>query len=129
MQSKIEKETAGESGRYLGRIDGVDGQAELDFTIRGPKLISADHTEAPMSMRGTGAAMALVEYHDRRRARRRVQGRSDLSLCARAIPKASRMGGRDGGRAFGQIGTAAKRSRDSGGSRTPKPGQAASDET
>ena len=64
MQSeiKIEKQTAGESGRYLGRIDGVDGQAELDFTVRGPKLISADHTEAPLSMRGTGAAMALVEF-------------------------------------------------------------------
>ncbi len=58
----IEKQVAGTSGRYVGRIDGVDGEAELRFTVRGPSLISADHTEAPASMRGTGAAMALVEH-------------------------------------------------------------------
>jgi len=58
----IEKRVAGTSGRYVGRIDGVDGEAELIFTVRGPGLISADHTEAPASMRGTGAAMALVEH-------------------------------------------------------------------
>ena len=58
----IEKRVAGTSGRYGGRIDGVDGEAELIFTVRGPGLISADYTEAPASMRGTGAAMALVEY-------------------------------------------------------------------
>jgi len=58
----IEKRVAGTSGRYVGRIDGVDGEAELIFTVRGPSLISADHTEAPASMRGTGAAMALVEH-------------------------------------------------------------------
>ena len=58
----IEKQVAGTSGRYVARIDGVDGEAELRFTIRGPSLISADHTEAPASMRGTGAAMALVEH-------------------------------------------------------------------
>ncbi len=59
---QIEKQTAGESGRYLGRIDGVEGEAELDFAILVPKLIGADHTEAPASMRGTGAAMALAEH-------------------------------------------------------------------
>ena len=53
---------ASPSGRYIGRIEGVDGKAELIFTVRGPGLISADHTEAPASMRGTGAAMALVEH-------------------------------------------------------------------
>lgn len=58
----IEKRVAGTSGRYVGRIDGVDGEAELHFTVRGPTLISADHTKAPTSMRGTGAAMALVEH-------------------------------------------------------------------
>jgi uncharacterized protein len=57
----IEKRVARTSGRYVGRIDGVDGEAELHFTVRGPTLISADHTEAPTSMRGTGTAMALVE--------------------------------------------------------------------
>ena len=57
-----EKGVTGRSGRYVARIDGVDGEAELRFTVRGPSLISADHTEAPVSMRGTGAAMALVEH-------------------------------------------------------------------
>ena len=50
------------SGRYVGRIDGVDAQAELIFTVRGPSPISAERTEAPASMRGTGAAMALIEH-------------------------------------------------------------------
>jgi uncharacterized protein len=58
----IETRVAGTSGRYVGRIDGVDGEAELIFTVRGPSLISADHTEAPANMRGTGVAMALVEH-------------------------------------------------------------------
>ncbi len=43
-------------------IDGVDGEAELIFTVRDSSLIRADHTEAPASMRGTGAALALVEH-------------------------------------------------------------------
>ena len=60
--TRIEKRVAGTSGRYVGRIDGVEGEAELLFTVRGPALISADHTEALESMRGTGAAMALVEH-------------------------------------------------------------------
>ena len=58
----IEKRLDGTSGRYVGRIDGLDGEAALRFTVRGPSLISADHTEAPASMRGTGAALAIVEY-------------------------------------------------------------------
>ncbi|WOF43073.1 N-acetyltransferase [Sphingopyxis indica] len=48
--------------RYLGRIDGIDGAAEIVYTQRGPDLISADHTEATESMKGTGAAAALVVY-------------------------------------------------------------------
>jgi hypothetical protein len=32
----IEKRVAGTSGRYVGRIAGVDGEAELVFTVRGP---------------------------------------------------------------------------------------------
>jgi hypothetical protein len=43
----IEKQVAGTSGRYVARIDGVDGEAGLRFTVRGPSLISADHTEEP----------------------------------------------------------------------------------
>ena len=61
-QIRIEKQTTGTSGRYVARIDGIPGEAEITFTIRGPTLISADHTGAPDSMRGTGAAAALVEF-------------------------------------------------------------------
>ena len=58
----IEKRVDGTSGRYVARIDGVDGDAELLFTVRSPSLIGADHTEAPASMRGSGVAMALVDH-------------------------------------------------------------------
>lgn len=49
-------------GRYVARIAGIEGEAEITFTVRGDDLISADHTGAPESMRGTGAAAALVNY-------------------------------------------------------------------
>ncbi len=57
----IEKEDTGSGGRYVARVDGRDGMAQLAFTRRGPRLISADHTEAPVSLHGTGVARALVE--------------------------------------------------------------------
>lgn len=52
----------GRHGRYVGRIDGNPGVAQIVFTHRGPGLVSADHTEADDSMRGTGAAAALVRH-------------------------------------------------------------------
>ncbi len=59
----LSREDGGERrGRYVARIDGVEGEAEITFTKRGPGLISADHTGAPESMRGTGAAAALVSF-------------------------------------------------------------------
>jgi len=58
----ITKDDDGQSGRYVARIAGVAGEAELTFTHRGPGLISADHTGAPDSMKGTGAAAALVDF-------------------------------------------------------------------
>lgn len=59
---KIEREDNGDAGRYVARIAGIDGEAEITFTRRGPKVISADHTGAADSMKGTGAALALVEF-------------------------------------------------------------------
>jgi len=59
---KIEREEAGRKGRYVARIAGIEGEAEITFTLRGPGVISADHTGAPDTMRGTGAALALVEF-------------------------------------------------------------------
>jgi len=61
-EMRIEKQVTDGGGRYVARIDGIDGEAEITFTVRGPSLISADHTAAPDSMRGTGAAMGLVTY-------------------------------------------------------------------
>jgi len=49
-------------GRYVARVEGIDAEAELTYTHRGPGLVSADHTGAPESLRGTGAAAALVDY-------------------------------------------------------------------
>ena len=57
---QVQREEAQTKGRYVARIVGTDGEAELTFTRRGPNMASADHTSAPESMRGTGVAMALV---------------------------------------------------------------------
>ena len=58
----ITKEEQGRHGRYVARVAGIDAEAELTFTHRGPGLISADHTGAPESLKGTGAAAALVDH-------------------------------------------------------------------
>ena len=58
----IEKEISETSGRYVARIDGREGEAEITFTVLGPDLIRADHTNAPETLQGTGAAKALVEF-------------------------------------------------------------------
>jgi len=75
---EITREDDGRHGRYVARIAGIDGEAELTFTHRGPGRISADHTGAPESMRGTGAAGALV---DRLIADARAQGFKIIPLC------------------------------------------------
>lgn len=49
-------------GRYVATVADKIGEAELVFTHRGPNLISADHTISPESLKGTGAAVALVDY-------------------------------------------------------------------
>jgi predicted GNAT family acetyltransferase len=58
----FEKVASGAAGRYVARSAGTDGVAEIIFTIQGPALISAEHTHAPESMRGTGVAAALVKH-------------------------------------------------------------------
>lgn len=65
-------------GRYVARVEGQNGEAELVFTRRGEHLLSADHTFAPEHLRGTGAAMALVE---RLVADARAQGFRIIPLC------------------------------------------------
>lgn len=58
----ISKEDGERHGRYVARVAGIEAEAELTFTHRGPGLISADHTGAPEALRGTGAASALVDH-------------------------------------------------------------------
>lgn len=60
---KIEKvDLDGRHGRYVAQIEGIDAEAELTFTRRGPGIISADHTGVPEAMAGHGAAKALLEF-------------------------------------------------------------------
>ena len=65
-------------GRYVARVDGLDGEAELVFTWRGEKLLSADHSFSPEALRGSGAALALLE---RLVADARAQGFRIIPLC------------------------------------------------
>ncbi|MCA0201940.1 MAG: N-acetyltransferase [Proteobacteria bacterium] len=58
----IKKEDDGQRGRYVVSVGGIDAEGELVFTHRGANLISADHTVVPNSLKGTGAAAALVDY-------------------------------------------------------------------
>ena len=61
----IRREQEQRKGRYAAVIDGVAGEAELMFTIRGSQLISADHTEAPTTMRGTDMSQNQDEERQR----------------------------------------------------------------
>ncbi len=58
----VHKEQGSHGGRYVAKVAGVAGEAELTFTQRSPGVVSADHTGAPDNLRGTGAARALVDF-------------------------------------------------------------------
>lgn len=59
---KIEREDAGDLGRYVATSAGVSGEAEITFNRPSPGVLSANHTGSPDSMKGMGAAKALVEF-------------------------------------------------------------------
>lgn len=48
-------------GRYVARIEGVEGEAELTLSKVSDTLVIADHTLSPESMRGRGVAAALAQ--------------------------------------------------------------------
>lgn len=73
------REVSGNRGRYVARVDGRDGEAELTYVLRDPNLISANHTGAPANLRGSGAAQVLVE---RLVADARTEGRRIIPLCS-----------------------------------------------
>lgn len=54
------EDDGGRHGRYVGRIEGVEGEAELTYTRHGPGRISAEHTGVPPTMAGMGVGRALV---------------------------------------------------------------------
>lgn len=58
----IRLDDRGRKGRYIAAVEGREGEAYIAFTHREEGVISADHTIAPDSLKGTGAAFALVEY-------------------------------------------------------------------
>lgn len=74
----ITRELTASKGRYVGRVAGVEGEAELTFSRANPQLVIADHTGAPDSMRGMGVAKALVE---RLIADARAEGFRIMPLC------------------------------------------------
>lgn len=49
-------------GRYVAVIAGLAGEAELTFTHRSERVISADHTGVPDAMSGRGVAKALYDF-------------------------------------------------------------------
>ncbi|WP_199259948.1 GNAT family N-acetyltransferase [Paracoccus binzhouensis] len=51
-----------EGNRYVARIPGIEAEAEITFTRRGPAVISADHTGVPEPMAGRGVARALLDF-------------------------------------------------------------------
>lgn len=75
----IELEQSGSKGRYVARVAGRDGEAELTFSVASQTLVIADHTGVPESMRGTGIGLALVE---RLVADARQKGFRILPLCS-----------------------------------------------
>lgn len=49
-------------GRYVARVDGLEGEGELTFTRRSDTVISADHTGVPETLSGRGVAKALYDF-------------------------------------------------------------------
>jgi predicted GNAT family acetyltransferase len=57
----VTRELEAARGRYVGKVAGVAGEAELTFQRVSPALIVADHTLTPVPLRGRGIATVLVE--------------------------------------------------------------------
>lgn len=74
----IRREERHPKGRYIASVEGREGEAFIAYTHREEGVISADHTIAPESLRGSGAAQALVEHMI---ADARARGFRVLPLC------------------------------------------------
>jgi predicted GNAT family acetyltransferase len=75
---RITREDGPKRGRYVAKVDGVEGEGELVYHHAGEKVISADHTGVPDAFRGMGVGRALVE---RLVADARAEGFKILARC------------------------------------------------
>ncbi|ABL71575.1 GNAT family N-acetyltransferase [Paracoccus denitrificans] len=75
---QISYEDQDRKGRYVARIEGVEGEGELTISKVSDVLIIADHTYVPDTMRGSGAASALV---NRLIEDARAKGQRIVPLC------------------------------------------------
>jgi len=57
----VTRELQATRGRYVARIEGFPGEAELTFSRADPSVVIAEHTGTPAAMRGQGVATVLVE--------------------------------------------------------------------
>ncbi|MBN8629275.1 MAG: N-acetyltransferase [Rhodobacterales bacterium] len=58
----ITKEDGPKAGRYVARIEGIEGEGEITYTRPRDGVISANHTGVPESMAGRHVANALLDY-------------------------------------------------------------------
>ena len=84
---KIERTQSETEGRYSVRVAGIEEEGELTYVRRGADLVIAHHTFAPPSMRGTGAALKLVE---RLVADARAEGFKIKPTCSYIVAQAKR---------------------------------------
>ena len=75
----VRRETQATRGRYVARIEGFPGEAELTYSRANPSVVIASHTGTPVAMRGQGIASALVE---RLIADARAEGFRIVPLCS-----------------------------------------------
>ncbi|KGJ04517.1 hypothetical protein SAMN04487972_11284 [Paracoccus halophilus] len=75
----ITREDEGEAGRYVARMESIEGEGEITFTRPRDGVISANHTNVPPSMAGRGVARALLDemLADARRSGFRI-----IPVCA-----------------------------------------------
>lgn len=61
LQAKITRTESGSKASYLGSVPGVEGTAELTLSIASDKLVIADGTIVPDSLRGMGVGQQLAQ--------------------------------------------------------------------
>ena len=56
----ITREMDARGGRYVAKVEGFPGEAELTFVRADPNVFVADHTLTPVALRHRGIATQLV---------------------------------------------------------------------